>query len=128
MHIRRHNPETIVSPASSYAQALEVRDATRWLLVSGQVGLDPDARLAGDTRAQMRRCFENIFEVLKSAGMGYTHIVKLTAFITEPTAVSLYREVRDQMLGGHICASTLLVVNGLAHPQWTVEIEAVAAA
>ena len=106
---------------------VRVENASRWLHVSGQVGRLPDGALAGDTRAQTRACFENIRAVLADAGMGTGNLVKLTAFITEPDAVGTFREVRDEMLEGHVCASTLLVVSALAHPDWTVEIEAIAA-
>jgi hypothetical protein len=37
--------------------------------------------------------------------------VKLTVFITNAQDVALFRETRDQMLNGHLCASTLLVVS-----------------
>lgn len=86
-----------------------------------------DSSLSGDTRAQMRRCFSNIIAVLEDAGMGIPNLVKLTVFITDTRDVALFRETRDQMLGGHLCASTPLVVSALASPDWTVEIEAVAA-
>jgi enamine deaminase RidA (YjgF/YER057c/UK114 family) len=42
--------------------------------------------------------------------------------------VSIYRQVRDRMLDGAEPASTLLVVSGLADPNWHVEIQVVAAA
>jgi enamine deaminase RidA (YjgF/YER057c/UK114 family) len=54
-------------------------------------------------------------------------IVKVTAYLTQPEDVGLYRQVRDRMLEGHLAASTLLIVSSLAKPTWTVEIEAVAA-
>ena len=41
--------------------------------------------------------------------------------------VALYRDIRDRMLGGAEAASTLVVVAGLANPDWLVEIEAIAA-
>ena len=126
MNITRHNPAASVQPASSYGVAVE--GAARWLAISGQVGLDPDGTLAGDTRAQMRRCFGNLRAVLADAGMDLENLVKITAFITEPDAVATFREVRDEALQGHRCASTLLVVHALAHPDWTVEVEALAAA
>ena len=123
-----HNPGTIAAPASAYAQGIEVRDATRWLHVSGQTGSLADGGLAGDSAAQMEECWRRIFEVLRSAGMDRTDIVKVTVFLTDPGDVGLYRDVRDRHLEGHEAASTLLIVSGLAAPEWTVEIEVVAAA
>lgn len=128
MNVTRHSPDTIAPPSSNFTMGVAVEDAARWLHVSGQVGRTPDGDIAGDTRAQTRACFENIIAVLADADMGVTDLVKITAFITEPEAVAVFREVRDELLEGHVCASTLLVVSALAHPDWTVEIEAVAAA
>ena len=126
MHIS--NPSAIITPASEYAQAMAVDDASRWLVISGQVGLEPDGELAGDTRAQAQRCFLNIIEVLHANGMKVENLVKITALLTSADDTPVYREVRDDMLSGHVCASTLLVISALAHPDWTIEIEAVAAA
>ena len=128
MQMHTSNPDTIVTPASGYAQAVAVHDASRWLLISGQVGLDADGTLVGDTHAQMRRCFQNIIEVLHANDMKITNLVKISAFLTSPDGTPVFREVRDEMLAGHICASTLLVISALAHPDWSVEIEAIAAA
>ncbi len=123
-----HNPGTIAAPASAYAQGIEFRDATRWLHVSGQIGSLADGSLAGDSAAQMEECWRRIFEVLRSAGMDRTDIVKVTVFLTDAADIGLYREIRDRRMAGHEAASTLLIVSGLAAPEWTVEIEVVAAA
>jgi 2-iminobutanoate/2-iminopropanoate deaminase len=128
MKLQISNPDTIVSPASGYAQAVAVHDASRWLVISGQVGLDPDGQLVGDTRAQIQRCFRNIIEVLHANDMQVANLVKITAFLTSTDGTPAFREVRDELLAGHVCASTLLVIGALAHPDWTVEIEAIAAA
>lgn len=123
-----HSPTSISPPSSAYSHGVKVEGASRWLHVSGQVGLELDGSLAGDTEAQMNVCWKRIFAVLADAGMGKENIVKISVFLTDPADVGLYREVRDRHLEGHGTASTLLVVAGLAHPGWTVEIEAVAAA
>jgi len=122
-----HNPSSIAAPASAYAQGLCVEGATRWLAVSGQVGALPDGTLAGDSAEQMQTCWDRIFAVLEDAGMTKKNIVKITVFLTRPEDISLYREIRDVNLAGHVAASTLLIVSGLAHPDWLVEIEATAA-
>jgi 2-iminobutanoate/2-iminopropanoate deaminase len=53
--------------------------------------------------------------------------VKVTSFLVRPEDVKLFREVRDRMLSGAAPASTMLIVAGLAHADWLVEIEAIAA-
>ncbi|MBC8242222.1 MAG: RidA family protein [Alphaproteobacteria bacterium] len=123
-----HNPSSIAAPASAYAQGVCVEGATRWLTISGQVGALPDGSLAGNSRGQMQTCWDRIFAVLDDAGMTKENLVKITVFLTRPEDVGLYRDVRDKNLDGHIAASTLLIISGLADPDWLVEIEAIAAA
>ena len=55
-------------------------------------------------------------------------LVKVTVFLTRAEDTPLYRQVRDRMLEGAEPASTLLIVKGLASPDFLVEIEAIAAA
>ena len=128
MKIKASNPATVAAPASHYAQVVDVRDATRWLVISGQIGVTPDGKLAGDPRAQVRQCFANIIEVLHANDMKLENLVKITVFLTNSDDMPAFREVRDEMLAGHLCASTLLVISALARPELAVEIEATAAA
>jgi 2-iminobutanoate/2-iminopropanoate deaminase len=60
--------------------------------------------------------------------MQVSNLVKITVLLTSAESTSIFREVRDEMLAGHSCASTLQVIRALAHPDWTVEMEATAAA
>ncbi len=124
----RLNPDSIVKPASNYAQGVRLAAGQQLVLVSGQCGVTRDGEILDGTEAQLRQCFRNIFAVVEDAGMTVSNIAKLTVFLTDVTDVGLYRSVRDEMLDGHQCASTLLVVSALAHPDWRVEIEAEAAA
>lgn len=127
MNRTHHTPATIAPPASQYVHGVQIEGASRWLICSGQIGTEPGGRVAGDSRAQMRSCWQRLLAILEDAGMSKTHIVKVTGYLTDAGDVGLYREVRDEMLGIET-ASTLVVVAALAHPDWTVEIELTAAA
>ncbi len=123
-----HNPGTIAPAFSRYSLGVEAPAAARWLYVSGQVGVTPDGSFADGPEAQMEAAWRNVLAILESAGMGAGDLVKVTAYLTRAEDIGFYREVRDRMLGGAEPASTLLVISALAHPDWLVEIEAVAAA
>ena len=64
-----------------------------------------------------------LFGVLRAAGFEKRHLVKVTIFVTERGSVGVFRDVRDRMLDGHLCACTYLEIAGLAAPQLLVEIE-----
>lgn len=108
-------------PFSDYAQAIEAPAGARWLHVSGQVGAAPDGTLLSDARAQHDQVWANIGAILKAADMSFSDIVEIIGIVTSADCVPLFREARDAALGGHRTASTLLIA-GLAHPDWKVEI------
>jgi len=121
-------PSSITQPASRYAQGVAVPADANRVIVSGQCGVTPDGDILEGTAAQMRQAFSNVIAVVEEGGLGVTDIAKVCVFLTQAEDVALYRDIRDEMLGGHVCASTLLIVSALAHPEWTVEIEAEATA
>ncbi len=126
--LTKHNPAGMAPAFSRYSLAVEVSAKARWLFVSGQVGVGPGGVLAEGPAAQMEAAWRNVFAILGSAGMGPSDLVRVNAYLTRPEDVGLYREVRDGIMEGAEPASTLIVVRALAHPDWLVEIEAVAAA
>ncbi len=126
--LSKHNPNTIAAALSSYSLGVEAPAQARWLYLSGQVGVAPDGSLAQGAEAQMETAFRNLLAILGSAGMGPHDLVKITVFLTRREDVGRYRQVRDRMLAGATPASTMLVISGLADPDWLVEIEAIAAA
>ena len=83
--------------------------------------------MAQGIEAQTERAFRNIEAILKSAGMGFDDVVKINSFLITRDHVPVLRTVRDRLFRNTAPASTLFVVGALAHPDWLVEIEAVAA-
>jgi len=113
---------------SCYSQAVEVSGDQRLIFVSGQVGVGLDGKLAEGSRAQHEQAWRNVLGLLAAQRLEPGDIAEVTAYLTDPADVGLYREVRDAMLKGTAPASTLVIVAGLADPRWRVEIAVVAAA
>ena len=127
MAIKFHNPKT-VSLAGKYSLGAEVPQGATLFYVSGQVGVDSRGKLQAGIEKQVEQVWKNIAQVLKSAGMGYRDIVKVTTFLTDSRFIVPFRTVRDRFFPAPpYPASTLLIVAGLADPGMLVEIEAVAA-
>lgn len=122
--IDRINPDTVVKPASRYAQAVVHGAGARRIVISGQIGVTPDGKVLEGLEAQTRQCWSNIGAILTAAGFERRHLVKVTTFCTVAGQVGLVRKVRDEALGDVLVASTYLEVAGLAHPAYLVEIEA----
>lgn len=109
-----------------YSQGLIVRGETRTLYVAGQVGVDASGQAATDFETQARQAWTNLLDVLAKAGMRVQDLIKVTAFLTNAGDYAAYTKLRGEFLAGHKPTSTLLVVAGLARPEWKFEVEAVA--
>lgn len=118
------NPDTVVRPASNYAQAVVHAAAAERMVISGQLGLRPDGSLEDGLEAQMERAWSNVFSLLEAGGFEREQLIRATIYVTVPGQVSTYRQVRDRVLDGHICANTYIEISALASPEFLVEIEA----
>ena len=125
--IKLHTPTSIAAPASCYSHGAEAGPNARWLHVSGQVGTNADGTIAEGIEAQIHRVWQNTLAVLEEADMGVTDIVKVNTLLMDRAHLAMMREIRDSYLGDHPAASTLFIVAGLAHPDWLIEMETIAA-
>ena len=122
------NPDAVAKPLGAYCHTIAVPADARWLVISGQVGVDKKGKLANGARKQSEQCYRNILACLRANGMTKADLVKTTVYITDPRFVADFRAARDRVLGrGVTPTSTLLVIDGLASPDILVEIEAWAA-
>ncbi len=102
----------------------------RVVVISGQVGCDPQGRFAPDFASQTQQTLRNILAVLAEAGGDASHVARLTWYVVdmEEYRASLgdlglaYRAV----MGRHFPAMTLVQVGGLVEPEARLEIEATA--
>jgi len=99
------------------------------VFVRGQVGQDLDTAESvgiGDAAAQTDQAMANVKQLLEEAGASLDHICRIQVYITDRA----YREPVYQVLGkwlkGVHPVSTGLIVQGLARPEWVMEIEATA--
>lgn len=113
--------------AGGYAQAVEVRGASRVVYVSGQVPLDRDGRLPDGFAAQCRQAWANVVAQLAAADMTVANLIKVTTFLSDRRHAAENRAIRSEVLAGHTPALTV-IVTGIFDEAWLVEIEAIAAA
>ena len=121
----RINPPGVHTPQANYSHVTRVGNT---LYISGQLGLDPDCKLvgAGDAAAQAEQCYRNIQTIVEQCGGSMDDIVKITQYITDLAYRPLVARPRDRYLGTPGSSSTLVVIKGLAAPEYLVEIEATA--
>jgi enamine deaminase RidA (YjgF/YER057c/UK114 family) len=115
-------------PLARYAHGVALPAGARLVLTAGQVGSRPDGTLSADATEQARQCFRNILAILGAEGLGAENILRINGFVTDRAWLPAYMTARDELFAtGAAPASTLVIVAGLARPEFLVEIEATAA-
>ena len=97
--------------------------------VAGQTASDSSGGVVGvgDVEAPAEQVFKNIKTALGSVGADFSSMVKMTTYLTRAEDIEGYRRARAKYLSTDLPASTLVVVTRLAHPDYLIEIEAIAA-
>ena len=131
MGISEIQPEHMGAPAANYAHAVRVDAPASFLFTSGVVPTMPDGTVPPSVEGQARVVWANLLELLRTAGMGITHVVSITTYVVASDALrddlAAVMAVRDEVMGDHRAASTLVTVPALARPEWRMEISLVAA-
>lgn len=111
-----------------YSQAIKVTGAQTILFLSGQVAYDEKGGAAhrGDFTAQARTVFRAIKAQVEAGGGSLANVVKLSTFLTDIRHRADLVPVREEFFGKKLPASTLVGVAALAHPDWLIEVEAIA--
>ena len=120
-------PQEICPPFARYSHAMVVPAGYRLLFCSGQLGIAPDRQVPAAAGDQAVLCFENILAILRQAGMDKTDIIRINAYLTDRDHLPDYMAVRDRYVGAPPPASTLMLVQGFARPEFKVEVEVIAA-
>ena len=99
------------------------------VFLRGQVGQDLETGESvgiGDAAAQADQAMRNIETLLTEAGSELSHITKIVVYITDSRhREPVYRTI-GHWLKGVFPVSTGLVIDGLARPEWLVEVDATA--
>lgn len=123
MTARPINPPALAAPLARYSHAVHVSNTSELLVSSGQLGLAADGTIPEDVEAQCVLIFEALGAILAEAGLGFEHVVRFTAYVTDRAAFPIYGAVRSRYVPGDAFASTLVIVSGFTRPEFKVEVE-----
>ena len=134
MAITRKNmqPEALAAPSRGghtlYSHVVTVEGGRRMIFVAGQLARAHDGSTVGkgDMRAQVRQVGENIKAALAAAGATLADVVKTNTYVTDLDEFFRHVDVRMEYFGPALPTSTTVEVRRLAHPDFLVEIEAMA--
>ncbi len=98
------------------------------IFLRGQVGTDFNGNLvgAGDPAAQAEQAMKNVEQLLREAGSELAHVCRIQVYITDRSYREPVYRVLGRWLKGVYPVSTGLIVQGLAKPEWLMEIEVTA--
>lgn len=120
-------PKQLSDPRPRYSQGILTKPG-RLLFIAGQTATDKDGNVVGigDIEAQAHQVFKNLGAVLKDAGGSFDNLVMTTTYITDRQYREGYNRVRMQYYKKSRPTSTLVIVTGLANPDYLIEIAGVA--
>ena len=125
--IEPYAAKTVYDPPG-YAQAVKVTGAQTILYIAGQVAYTPEGGVAhaGDFKAQARACLAALKAQVEAGGGTMANIVKVNTYLTDLRHRADFAPIREEFFGRKLPASTMVGVTALAHPDYLIEIEAVA--
>jgi enamine deaminase RidA (YjgF/YER057c/UK114 family) len=117
----------VFDPAT-YSQGIKVTQAQTILFLSGQVAYTADGGVAcrGDFKGQARGAYDAIKALVESQGGTMANVIKITTYVTDMRYRVDLAPLREEYFGKKGPASTLIEISALAHPDWMIEIEAIA--
>jgi enamine deaminase RidA (YjgF/YER057c/UK114 family) len=127
--VQHLNPEGLHrNPA--YTQAVAVSGQVATVYVGGQNAVDASGNIVGkgDLRAQAERALRNVEIALAAAGARLEHVVKWNIYVLQGQPVQAGFEAFLAVWGPrpNPPAISVLFVAGLGHPEYLVEIDAIA--
>jgi enamine deaminase RidA (YjgF/YER057c/UK114 family) len=133
METRRHNPSIgIYAATPDYIHALEVRNPSRFLYLSGTMGLGENGAAGKTLAEQFDLIWANLRTILRSADMTVANAVRITSYLRDPSCAEENQQARIAALQDHVVPITAIVAQTLVAQtlvdDWLVEIEIVAAA
>jgi enamine deaminase RidA (YjgF/YER057c/UK114 family) len=98
------------------------------IAVSGQVAMDETGQLVGKDNfaAQAEQCFANLVRVLGQAGGSLTDVVSLTTYLTAREYAPAFLAARARHFPTDPPATTTVIAQ-LMHPDFLIEVQALAA-
>jgi enamine deaminase RidA (YjgF/YER057c/UK114 family) len=128
MKISAVNPSDMAKPRG-YSHAIAVSGDRKTIYIGGQNAVDESGHTVGiDLTEQTRQVLRNIEKILDASGAKPENLVKLVIQILygqDPREG--FQAFREKWGGLEIPPTiTVIFVAGLGHPEWLVEIDAVA--
>ena len=129
-HVEHINPDGL-SKNPAFTQVVTVTGPAKTIYIGGQDAVDASGAIVGkgDLKLQVEQVFKNLETALRASGAGLEHVVKWNIYIVQGQPLRPGFEVSQQVWGRrpNPPAISVMVVAGLANPDFLVEMDAIAA-
>ena len=123
------NPDGLPK-SDAFTNVIVVTGLPRTVYVGGQDAINASGAVVGkgDIRTQAQQVLDNLQTALVAGGATLEHVIKWNVYVVEGQPPQLAFEVFQRVWGerSHPPAITLVFVSGLAHPDFLLEMDAVA--
>jgi len=127
--VQHINPDGL-SKNPAFTQVVAVSGPAKTIYVGGQDAVDASGTIVGkgDIKLQVEQVFKNLQTALRASGAELEHIIKWNIYMVQGQPLRPAFEVSQQIWGGrpNPPAITVVVVAGLANPEFLVEMDAIA--
>lgn len=114
----------------AFTQVIQVTGPAKTIYVGGQDAVDAQGTLVGkgDIQAQTYQVLTNLRKALAAAGAEPRHIIKWNIYLVQGQSLQAGFAAFQQFWGNepNPPAITMMYVSGLAHPDFLVEMDAIA--
>ena len=119
--------DNVFQSDAPFSQATLTSDG-KWVQISGQVSIDQQGRnvAVGDVGGQAMQALENLKNLVEAAGGAMSDVCRMVVYVMDRSSLGPVMEARKRYFSAPYPANTAVIVAGLAHPEWLVEIEATA--
>lgn len=123
------NPETL-NRNPAFTNVVIASGPVKTVYVGGQDAVDASGKIVGkgDIKAQTEQVLQNIQSALAAGGAQLEHVVKWNLYIVQGQSLQEGFEVFQRMWGNrpNPPAISAMFVAGLAHPDFLLEMDAIA--
>jgi 2-iminobutanoate/2-iminopropanoate deaminase len=115
-----------VTPAAPYSPGIK---AAGFLFISGQVGREGGSgHVPEGIEGQTRACLENVQRIVEAGGSSMDRVVRMTVYLTNMNDFAKMNEVYRTFFPDDPPTRTTIGVTALAHPDFLIEVDAIALA
>ena len=120
--------ERLRAPSGHFSHATTVAARGRLVFISGMTAHQPDGSVAGvgDVEAQTRQVCENLKAAVEAAGGSLADICRVDVYVRNMEHFDVIHKVRRAYFEPPLPASTMVEVTKMTHPDYLVEISAIA--